>query len=162
MKTNTQPTPGSAFAGGIYAGIMRGASVVLPAYHLIVATGHLADRRLTWGPNKKIKGADCEFDGLANTKAIIASGLDCPAAQTCVDTDIDGNADWYLPSRRELSLCYANAPELFKDAWYWSSTQSSDDGAWSQHFYYGLQNCLGKSYEGRVRLVRRVPIKELA
>lgn len=45
--TTTQPHPGSAFAGGIYAGIMRGASVVLPAYHLIVATGPLADQKLT-------------------------------------------------------------------------------------------------------------------
>lgn len=154
----TQPNPGSAFAGGIYAGIMRGASVVLPAYHLIVATGPIADQKLAWGPYKKIKGSDCEFDGLANTQTIIASGLECPAAQACVAADIDGHADWYLPSRRELALCYANVPDLFKETWYWSSTQCSVNYAWGQDFVNGNQYYDGKKFEGRVRFVRRIQL----
>ena len=95
---------------------------------------------------------------LGRREAIIASGLACPAAQACVAADIDGHADWYLPSRRELALCFANVPDLFKETWYWSSTQYSDYDAWSQNFDYGSQTGIGKKFEGRVRLVRRIQL----
>ncbi|MQA39007.1 Lcl domain-containing protein [Rugamonas aquatica] len=45
-------------------------------------------------------------------------------------------------------------------AWYWSSTQhaSSPSYAWGQGFYVGVQGYDHKSYGGRVRVVRRLPI----
>ncbi len=62
-----------------------------------------------------------------------------------------------LPSRREQSLLFANAKSAFEEAWYWSG-EAHENGscAWYQDFYYGIQNDLHKSYEGRARAVRRV------
>ena len=52
------------------------------------------------------------------------------------------------------------AAEAFTDDWYWSSTQhaAGSDCAWGQYFGYGLQGHDSKSYEGRARAVRRLPI----
>ena len=155
----TPPAPGQYWPeqGGTYAGVMRGAPG-RPAYHLIVATGPAgmaAD--LAWGPEgKKIAGADCEWDGQANTAAIMASGLDCPAAKFCASLSLEGHTDWYLPSRREQALCYANTPDQFEPRWHWSSTQYSADDAWLQDCRHGYQLSYGKSYEGRCRAVRRL------
>ena len=157
-EPGTPPFPGQYWPeqGGTYAGVMRGAPGQ-PAYHLIVANGPAgmaAD--LAWGPeDKKIKGADCEWDGQVNTAAIIASGLDCPAAKFCATLNLEGHTDWYLPSRREQALCYANTPDQFEPRWHWSSTQYSADDAWMQIFYDGDQDYYNKSYEGRCRAVRR-------
>jgi hypothetical protein len=71
---------------------------------------------------------------------------------------IDGRNDFYLPSRRELALCFANVPELFETAWHWSSTQFSADGACIQDFGDGDQSYSRKVYEYRVRAVRRLLI----
>ena len=131
-----------------------------PDYALIVPHGAEAQAKdIAWGGyGDDEPAAACMYDGLANTQAIIASGLECPAAQACVAADIDGHADWYLPSRRELALCYANVPDLFKETWYWSSTQDSGNYAWGQYFTFGHQGGGSKKFEGRVRLVRRIQL----
>jgi hypothetical protein len=66
-----------------------------------------------------------------------------------------------LPTRCEQSLLFANLPEHFKAAWYWSGEQLASDAgfAWHQHFYYGYQTSVHKSFEGRARAVRRLPIQ---
>jgi len=68
-------------------------------------------------------------------------------------------------SRNELRLAYIAAADAFdKDEWhwssnwYWSSTQSSSDGAWFQHFRHGNQNVLNKHFELQVRLARLIPL----
>lgn len=86
-----------------------------------------------------IGGADDEWDGEINTKALRQSEFDHPAAQWCVDLNIEGFNDFYLPSRRELALCYANVPDLFAKVWHWSSTQYSAYSAWGQSFDIGYQ-----------------------
>jgi hypothetical protein len=50
--------------------------------------------------------------------------------------------------------------DALADAWYWSSTQRASDPstAWLQGFNAGSQACSRKSNEGRVRVVRRLPI----
>jgi len=65
-----------------------------------------------------------------------------------------------LPTRREQALLYANLKDQFQQAWYWSSTQhaSDSDCAWTQYFYNGYQLNYHKSYAGRARAVRRLPI----
>ena len=66
-----------------------------------------------------------------------------------------------LPTRREQSLLFANLREHFKSAWYWSCEQHAADAGfgWTQHFYNGYQSNLRKSFEGRARAVRRLPIQ---
>lgn len=49
-------------------------------------------------------------------------------------------------------------PEAFEEAWHWSSTQYSDDGAFSQYFRDGSQASYGSSYEGRARAVRLIQL----
>lgn len=65
-----------------------------------------------------------------------------------------------LPTRRELALCYANVPELFEKAWYWSCEQSAGDeaSAWAQGFANGGQTTTRKHHELRARAVRRLPL----
>jgi hypothetical protein len=151
------PWPGQ---GGIYAGVMRGEDG-LPDYHLIIpAHADAYNASVAWGaPGKDEPGAGSELDGLANTRALVASKHKHPAAEWAASLTIDGHSDLYLPARHELRLAYINAPELFEKYWYWSSTQYAPhpDYAWSQHFSDGFQYGYGdKSYAGRARAVRRL------
>jgi hypothetical protein len=65
-----------------------------------------------------------------------------------------------LPTRREQSLLFANLKSEFESNYYWSSEQhaANSDYAWLQHFGGGYQDDNHKSYEGRARAVRRLPI----
>ena len=161
-----KPKIGEVWAeqGGVVAGLMRGVNGK-PDYWLIVPTDPQAEAEsLEWGKSDSIDGAKCEFDGLANTTALFAQSKDnsFPAAQFAIDLELNGFNDYYLPARRELSLMYANVPELFKTEWHWSSTQSSSysNGAWLQHFAFGTQRVNRKDNEYRVRAVRRVLVIE--
>jgi hypothetical protein len=65
-----------------------------------------------------------------------------------------------LPNRQEQALLFANAKSSFQEAWYWSSQTHESDAsyAWGCHFSYGAQGSHRKSYEGRARAVRKVPL----
>lgn len=150
-----QPWPGQ---GGVYAGLMRG-SEGTPDYHLIVSTdpaGNLANLR--WGGYEKDSKATSDTDGLANTRAMQEDGQEHPVLDVLKNLRADGHQDFYLPARRELSLCFANVKELFEtDDWFWSSTQDSAGGAWYQGFGDGSQGWGSKDFRGRARAVRRLP-----
>ncbi len=62
------------------------------------------------------------------------------------------------PAKTTVEAFQEGGPEAFEDAWYWSSTQSSDNDAWSQTFYDGFQLITSKSYEGRCRAVRLIQL----
>ena len=66
-----------------------------------------------------------------------------------------------LPTRREQRVLFANAKEHFKPEWYWSGESLASDAgfAWGQLFNFGNQYSGRKSYEGRARAVRRLPIQ---
>lgn len=154
-------TPGELWPNTdcIYAGIMRGDAGEL--YHLLVSTEAMDLTELEWGAyGKEIKGADSTWDGLANTRALLASGLDVPATLATAGGKTVDDDGWYLPAQRELALCWATIPSHFRtDDWYWSSTQSSANGAWMQSFADGAQYVINKLNAGRVRLVRRLVIQ---
>ena len=63
-----------------------------------------------------------------------------------------------LPTRAEQALLYANLKDQFEPRWYWSGTQAGPSTAWYQHFDNGNQYYVHRSYEGRARAVRRLPI----
>jgi hypothetical protein len=65
-----------------------------------------------------------------------------------------------LPSRPVSALLFANARDQFEKAWHWTSETDEDDGsyAWDQYFSYGNQNINHKSFEGRARAVRLIPL----
>ena len=63
-----------------------------------------------------------------------------------------------LPTRAEQRLLMANLSDQFKPEWYWSIEQAGPSYAWTQNFSYGFQDYDNRSYEGRARAVRRLPI----
>lgn len=64
------------------------------------------------------------------------------------------------PSQTLAEAFQSDGAEAFDDTWYWSSTQHAgySDCAWIQYFADGLQYSGRKSYAGRARAVRRLPI----
>ena len=64
--------------------------------------------------------------------------------------------DWRLPTKRELNLMYINRVGIggFTFSYYSSSTEASVDLAWTQFFFNGFQDYLGKNFAITVRTVR--------
>ena len=63
------------------------------------------------------------------------------------------------PEQTTVEAFQEGNAEAFDAAWYFSSTQSSESGAWLQGFGYGSQDYYGgKDYERRVRFVRLIPL----
>ena len=159
--THTPPRIGQTWPeqGGIYLGVMPGEGGK-PDYHLILSDKAGEFKDLAWGGyGHDEPGAKSDNDGLANTQALQASDELHPAADRAAELDLAGFTDWYLPARNELRLAYITAKQHFDtEPYYWSSTQSSDDGAWDQTFNNGNQGYSHKEFEGRVRFVRRLEI----
>jgi len=127
----------------------------------------------TYG-NTQAKG-DGPFSGEANTSIIIAAQVaigddgSTYAARICNELQVTEGGktygDWYLPSKEELDLMYQNKATIdatagvnggsgFASAYYWSSTEYSNYGAWMQYFDNGCQFDGSKLNSGYVRAVR--------
>jgi hypothetical protein len=65
-----------------------------------------------------------------------------------------------LPAQTLAEAFQAGGAEAFEPDWYWSSTQHAGYSvcAWGQGFNHGYQGYGHKSYGGRARAVRRLPI----
>lgn len=65
-----------------------------------------------------------------------------------------------LPSRRELSLLFANLREEFQREWYWSREPQTGHPhlVWGQNFASGIQTVYGRAYRGHARAIRRIPV----
>lgn len=103
--------------------------------------------------------------GQLNTNLILSGCSTRPiAASVCDNLVLNGYSDWYLPSTSELNLMYTNLRlnnlGNFQSLngtvpGYWSSTQTSANGAFSQLFWNGAGSCCdGKSNPLYVRAVR--------
>ena len=114
--------------------------------------------RATWGsPSRNVSGTTAAIGaGMQNTQLNIGSGSS--AAQRCLQLDINGFTDWFLPSREELNLIYQNLKlnDLgdFSNSWYWSSTQHSQGSGWSQWFNGGSHSGNAKNSTASVRAIR--------
>jgi hypothetical protein len=151
------PAPGEYWPaqGGRYVCTL-GAMMGMPARHLIVGDGEGED--LSFGPYERVEGVDSHADGRSNTLALLATGKPHPAAKWAADFTADGHADFFLPSRVDLVMAHACAPQLFKKSGrYWSSTQSSRSSAFAQDFEYGYSGWNFKGNEFRVRAFRVIP-----
>ena len=145
--------------GGIYLGTRPGSAGGQPV-HIVCATRDVG--QFAWGRyGEDAQGASSATDGAANTAALVREG-DHRAAQACADYSADGHADFYLPSRRELQLATAVAPESFSTSgWYWSSTQGSRHYAFVQAFEDGDSYWSDKDYEWRLRPFRGFVLEPL-
>ena len=127
-----------------------------------------------WGcEGINISGAEFSSigSGLTNTQEIVANcNDDIFAAKICASYSLNGNDEWYLPSKEELNLMYQNLKTNnignFSDAWYWTSTEFEDqdtfdtngyEAAWIQSFNDGSQATYDvgiKHFENIVRAIR--------
>jgi hypothetical protein len=88
---------------------------------------------------------------------------DFQAFQACVNLNVGGHTDWYLPSQVELYYLWSVRTTIeaagnitnFQNANYWSSTENSTNVAWLQYFSGGFQVGDNKTTAHRVRCVRR-------
>jgi hypothetical protein len=121
LITGTQKFPaviGEPFGGGFFAGYISHTADGNPTHALIVApratgatgTGYTPTTNLLWKTaGTTTAGTTSDFDGAANTAAMVTAGIaDHPAANFCVGLSIGGFTDWYLPARYELDIAYFN------------------------------------------------------
>lgn len=145
-----EPWPGE---GGYNGGLFQGGD---RPYYLIVPHGPEAEFSAAYGGYEhETAGADSAWDGLGNTRALLADTNEHPAAKICAEFSRDGHGDFYLPARRELQVLEVNVPHLFAKGYHWSSTQYSAYTACLMDFEYGWQTSCDKSDERLARPVRR-------
>jgi len=144
--------------GAIYAGTTVGGARMYVANADEVGTyiygGYGTDLN---GDNNTVP-PELRDDGLANTNWLLTHGEgDHDAAQACRDR----GAGWYLPAIDELGTLYANRAQLStanlptSTSWYWSSSESLNNGARIQRFSDGVQGNFNKYNAYLVRCVRR-------
>ena len=99
--------------GGFNGGVARDENG--NPYWIIVSpsdVGSFSD--IEWGGRGiDVTDARSDFDGRANTRAILSLKETFPAASRCAAVTCEGHADYYLPAKRELAVAYANVKELF-------------------------------------------------
>ncbi len=95
--------------------------------------------------------------GPANTAAIVAACSEANTAAKMADAyTLNGYSDWFLPSKDELNLLYAQKTGVggFANNDYWSSTEYDANGAWTQNFDGGSQDYNSEDFTLPVRAVR--------
>jgi hypothetical protein len=96
--------------------------------------------------------------GAANTAAIVAGCVsgEVTAAEVANAYELNGFADWFLPSKGELNLLYLQKDVVgsFASFYYWSSSESNSFVAWDQNFGDGSQFDGNKNGTLGVRAVR--------
>lgn len=119
LITGSQPIPaviGESFGGGYFAGYISHTADGNATHALIVApratgatgTGYTLTTNLQWATTNTFITTS-SFNGAANTAAIVTAGIaGHPAANFCVNLNIGGFTDWYLPARHELDIAYFN------------------------------------------------------
>jgi hypothetical protein len=127
--------------GGIYVG-----NYSLSGYdYLLICTEKKYEGKLSYMETYSSTLATSLTNGDINTEFLV-NIHDSPAAKYCRELNIDGIADWYLPSKEELNLIYLAKNKIFKlygenesfiDGGYWSSSEYSSTYSWGQGFGSG-------------------------
>ncbi len=139
--------------GGINGGLFPGGE---KPYYLIVPTGSDAEATHQWGGyGDELNGASSPWDGQANTADLVGIDTSHPAAQFCAAFEREGHKDFYLMARREASFLEITVPDVFTQAYHWTSTQRSADNAYSVVFGVGWLYNSVKLLERLARPVRR-------
>lgn len=145
--------------GGVDAGLFFPPDASRP-YSLIVCLlpeAHLEPTR--WGPYGMDIGAISDWDGRANTDAILRADPTNAIAQQFRDIEIDGHRDFYWASKRETDHIYrtmgALVRQFLSNGVAWTSTQYSANYAWNQYFGNGNATFWHKDHEAGALAVRR-------
>jgi hypothetical protein len=155
---------GNAALGGIIAYILVSGDPGYDAnvqHGLVASTADLSSAIQWHNGTHTTTGATATAigTGLANTNTIIANQgatrTNYAAGLARAHTG-GGYTDWFLPSKDELNKLYLNQGLVggFAYASYWSSSESSNGGAWDQLFISGYQFHEDKFNTYYVRAVR--------
>lgn len=128
-------------------------------------SGEKSDPTASWCDDlgKELTGADATEigTGQSNTKVLEQSGPTCgakSAGQLALAYNGGKKDDWFLPSKGELDLLYANTKLLkvseLNDAVYWSSSSSNEFRAWGQLFTSGIAGTNFRTSSFAVRPIR--------
>jgi hypothetical protein len=146
-----------------YIGESYGGGIVFYVYdngkHGLIAATSDQSTGIQWSITNPVTNAvrNGIHGGISNTERIIINqGAGSYAAQLCANYIGGDYADWYLPSKHELNLLYLQKTVVggFTSYFYWSSTEVSYSGAWTQNFNGGGQVNLGKVNAYYVRAIR--------
>jgi TolB-like protein len=148
-------------AGGI---IFYDRGFVADGWQYLEAAPAGSDFTAQWGANgQNVSGTDTATNSGKQSTHLIVNRLKQlgelgRAVQVCVDMDINGYKDWFLPSKDELNLMYQNLHrkglEIFKGDRYWSASQHGNATAWNLSFRDGIHYYNYKSNTYSVRAVR--------
>ncbi|MCH2194690.1 hypothetical protein [Kordia sp.] len=176
--TALEPKIGDSYLGGIIFYIYEpgDAGYVPGESHGLIAATSDQSTGIQWtlsAFHTAIAGAASYSDGAANTDAIIAQTGAAPAntyaAGLCRLYSTSGNNDqglWYLPSKDELNLMYANIGQgdalglgnignFYNSGYYWTSTELITNAVFLQGFLYGnVVTTTNMGIEQRVRAVK--------
>ena len=100
-SADAQVIAGTPIGGGFAVGLIQFAG----QQYLLIDSGRAGELTGKYGAyGKDVEGARSCFDGYSNTLALAESGSDL--AQKILALSINGETDWYWPSRDELELMY--------------------------------------------------------
>ena len=146
---------GQSFHGGIIFYIDNTGK-----HGLIVSTTDLGTTNVAWQPgSNKVTGATgtAYGTGASNTATIVAAlgSTGNYAALLCSNYEVGKFKDWYLPSKDELNLLFAQRSVVggLSGSNYWSSSEVNKGKAWDQEFGGGFQFKDNKSFTLLVRAV---------
>jgi hypothetical protein len=79
------------------------------------------------------------------------------AKAACVNLDVFGENDWFLPNKEELNAMYKQKVEIggFSEDWYWSCDEAESNFYWLQNFSDGYQGTTNQSFGRKVRCIRK-------
>jgi hypothetical protein len=163
---------GSGNGSAHFIGEYYGGGIVFYTYdngqHGLIAATTDQSASMIWY-NSTFKNTGTTGDGFGagamNTAMLVAGQIGDNssgtfAAKICADYSVSINGitygDWYLPSKYELNLLYAqkNVVGNLENDFYWSSTEYDYTDAWYQLFGFGNQHHYGKNYPVHVRAIR--------
>ncbi len=165
-ENEAEPVTPTVNGGGIRIGQSFGGGVVFyvdqyGTHGLVVDTLNQIGQKAWCTGTPATTNATATALGMGDNNSemiVTTTGTGNYAAMACEDLVLNGFDDWFLPSKEELNLLYQQKAEgkihgLPAD-FYWSSSETSTTGAWSQSFMNGANSSAHKSGNYGVCAVR--------
>lgn len=157
---------GESYGGGIIFHLWRGLDGI--QHGLIVGLNNLSTSQNWSNVTSTAIGSTAQstWDGLTNSNAIVSQvGHTNSASKLCLDSTLDGQIDWYLPTVDEFLKIRVNRYEVAQGLelaggtnllnTFWSSTEFSSTNAFIVDFSTLDINSASKGLGYRVRAIRK-------